>query len=70
MLRMDVDESRRLTGPNLLSDNPGAVMEVFIEGIMQGSRNDDSIADQNYRTILWLYISFDVRQHKDADRCR
>ena len=32
MLRMDVDESRRLTGPNLLSDNPGAVMEVFIEG--------------------------------------
>ena len=33
MLRMDVDESRRLTGPNLLSDNPGAVMEVFIDGV-------------------------------------
>ncbi len=32
MLRIDVDESRRLTGPNLLSDNPGAVMEVFIDG--------------------------------------
>ncbi|MCP3673930.1 MAG: Mur ligase [Gammaproteobacteria bacterium] len=33
MLRIDVDESRRLTGPNLLSDNPGAVMEVFIDGV-------------------------------------
>jgi len=33
VIRLDIDESRRLTGPNLLSDNPGAIMEVFIEGV-------------------------------------
>ncbi len=27
------DDSRRLTGPNLLSDYPGAVLEVFVKGI-------------------------------------
>ena len=27
-------------------------MEVFIAGIMQGSRDDDRLADQDYRTIL------------------
>jgi hypothetical protein len=27
-------------------------MEVFIAGIMQGSRDDDRIVDQNYRSIL------------------
>ena len=27
-------------------------MEVFIAGIMQGSRDDDRIVDQQYRTIL------------------
>ena len=33
MIRLNVDESRRLTGPNLLSDNSGAIMEVYIEGV-------------------------------------
>ena len=31
MLELEVDDSRRLTGPNLLSDNPGTVMEVFVQ---------------------------------------
>ena len=30
MIELDVDDSRRLTGPNLLSDNPGTVMELFV----------------------------------------
>ena len=30
--RPTIDESRRLTGPNLLTDYPGAVLELFIEG--------------------------------------
>ena len=33
MFSLNVDESRRLTGPNLLSDNPGAVMEVYVDGV-------------------------------------
>ncbi|MCP4412343.1 MAG: Mur ligase [Gammaproteobacteria bacterium] len=36
MFHLQVDESRRLTGPNLLSDMPGACMEIYfnnIEGI-------------------------------------
>ena len=36
MIRLNVDESRRLTGPNLLSDNSGAIMEVYIEGVGHG----------------------------------
>ncbi|MFT5452651.1 MAG: cyanophycin synthetase [Enterobacterales bacterium] len=31
MVELEVDDSRRLTGPNLLSDHPGAVMEVFVQ---------------------------------------
>ncbi len=33
MFHIKVDESRRLTGPNLLSDNPGAAMEIYVDGI-------------------------------------
>jgi len=33
MFQIKVDESRRLTGPNLLSDDPGAAMEIFVDGI-------------------------------------
>jgi len=36
VIRLNVDESRRLTGPNLFSDNPGAIMEVYIEGVDHG----------------------------------
>ena len=35
-------------------------MEVFIAGIMQGSRDDDRIADQNYRTILTQAIERNI----------
>jgi UDP-N-acetylmuramyl tripeptide synthase len=31
VLKLEVDDSRRLTGPNLFSDHPGAVMEVFVQ---------------------------------------
>lgn len=31
MVELEVDDSRRLTGPNLLSDHPGTVMEVFVQ---------------------------------------
>ncbi|MFA3790926.1 Mur ligase family protein [Aliiglaciecola sp. SL4] len=32
-MRLELDEVRRLTGPNLLWDKPGAILDVFIEGI-------------------------------------
>lgn len=35
MIKLSLDEVRRLTGPNLLSDYTGAIIDVFIEGIGQ-----------------------------------
>jgi hypothetical protein len=32
-MRLELDEARRLTGPNLLWDKPGAILDVFIDGI-------------------------------------
>ena len=32
-MRLELDEARRLTGPNLLWDHPGAILDVFIQGI-------------------------------------
>ncbi|MFT6776264.1 MAG: cyanophycin synthetase [Paraglaciecola sp.] len=32
-MRLELDEARRLTGPNLLWDHPGAILDVLIEGI-------------------------------------
>jgi cyanophycin synthetase len=32
-MRLELDEARRLTGPNLLWDHPGGILDVFIEGI-------------------------------------
>ena len=32
-MRLELDEARRLTGPNLLWDHPGAIVDVFIEDI-------------------------------------
>jgi UDP-N-acetylmuramyl tripeptide synthase len=34
-MQLSLDEVRRLTGPNLLSDYPGAIADVFIDGIEQ-----------------------------------
>lgn len=36
-MQLTLDEVRRLTGPNLLSDYAGAIVDVFIEGIDQKS---------------------------------
>ncbi|WP_018984724.1 Mur ligase family protein [Salinimonas chungwhensis] len=33
VIRLELDEVRRLTGPNLLSDNAGAIIDVLFEGI-------------------------------------
>lgn len=33
MLKLELDESRRLTGPNLLWEHPGALVDVFVEDI-------------------------------------
>ena len=33
MVSITLDESRRITGPNLLSDEPGTVMEVYLEDV-------------------------------------
>ncbi|WP_420935638.1 Mur ligase family protein [Alteromonas sp. A081] len=33
ILKLELDEVRRLTGPNLLSNDAGAIIDVFIEGI-------------------------------------
>lgn len=32
-MKLELDESRRLTGPNLLWDKPGALVDVFVDGI-------------------------------------
>ena len=32
-MKLELDESRRLTGPNLLWDYPGAIIDVFVDGI-------------------------------------
>jgi cyanophycin synthetase len=32
-MRLELDEARRLTGPNLLWDHPGAILDVFIDDI-------------------------------------
>jgi len=32
-MKLTLDEVRRLTGPNLLSDKPGAILDTFIEGV-------------------------------------
>ena len=32
-MRLELDEARRLTGPNLLWDKPGAILDVFIDDI-------------------------------------
>lgn len=32
-MRLELEEARRLTGPNLIWDHPGAILDVFIEGI-------------------------------------
>jgi UDP-N-acetylmuramyl tripeptide synthase len=34
-MQLSLDEVRRLTGPNLLSDYPGAIADVFIQGLSQ-----------------------------------
>jgi len=36
-MRLELDEARRLTGPNLLWDKPGAIVDVLIEGIDKSS---------------------------------
>ena len=33
MMKLELDEVRRLTGPNLLWDKPGAIVDVFFDGI-------------------------------------
>lgn len=40
-MRLELDEVRRYTGPNLLWEHPGAVVDVFIEGI-----NADEVAQK------------------------
>jgi cyanophycin synthetase len=32
-MRLELEESRRLTGPNLLWDKPGAILDVWVQGI-------------------------------------
>ncbi len=39
-------------------------MRIFVAGIMQGSRQDDEICDQEYRTAIREII---LRRHPDAE---
>ncbi|MEP1448877.1 MAG: Mur ligase family protein [Paraglaciecola sp.] len=43
-MRLELDEARRLTGPNLLWDHPGAIVDVMITGI-----------DKNAVVTLWQH---------------
>lgn len=54
-MKLVLDEVRRLTGPNLLSDHPGAIVDVFIDGYSPADVMDTWIAhlEQCLQTVNW-----------------
>jgi len=57
-MRLELDEARRLTGPNLLWDHPGAILDVLIEGI-----DKSQVVNVWQRWIATLLTEFGWQQH-------
>jgi hypothetical protein len=51
-------------GPQIVSTPEETLLRIFVAGIMQGSRQDDEICDQEYRTAIREII---LRRHPDAE---
>ena len=56
-MRLELDEARRLTGPNLLWDHPGGILDVFIEGI-----DKNKVVNEWQRWIETLLTQFGWQQ--------
>jgi cyanophycin synthetase len=56
-MRLELDEARRLTGPNLLWDHPGGILDVFIEGI-----DKNKVVNEWQRWVATLQIQFGWQQ--------
>ena len=54
---MEVRDSRRLTGPNILTDGPGAILDVAFE---QGDDPADSVA----AVVAWRRWLRRIRSHR------
>jgi cyanophycin synthetase len=56
-MRLELDEARRLTGPNLLWDHPGGILDVFIEGI-----DKNKVVNEWQRWVEMLQTQFGWQQ--------
>ncbi len=56
-MRLELDEARRLTGPNLLWDHPGGILDVFIEGI-----DKNKVVNEWQRWVETLQTQFGWQQ--------
>ena len=65
-MQLALEDSRRLTGPNLVSDGPGAVLEVRVEGGSPDALVDawDTRSKQILAAIGWSGERLYVRAHK------
>ena len=63
MLKLELDEARRLTGPNLLWERPGAIVDVFIAGI-----DKQEVATSWQRWVQRLLIEFDWENEQSTTR--
>ncbi|MCA9174070.1 MAG: hypothetical protein KDB14_06235, partial [Planctomycetales bacterium] len=53
---MEYQDSRRLTGPNLLWDHPGAVVETLYGSLSNGKARDRESARADEAIALWQEI--------------
>ncbi|MDP5039481.1 MAG: Mur ligase family protein, partial [Paraglaciecola sp.] len=66
MLTLQLDEVRRLTGPNLLWDKPGAIIDVLFEGIAHSQVLDclQTWVDKLLTEFAWQQESYTYRMHE------
>lgn len=57
-MRLELDDARRLTGPNLLWDHPGAILDVFIEDI-----DKNKVVNVWQQWLTKLLAEFGWQQH-------
>ncbi|GAC17646.1 Mur ligase family protein [Paraglaciecola arctica] len=56
-MRLELDDARRLTGPNLLWDQPGAILDVFIDDI-----DKNTVVDVWHKWLAKLLAEFGWQQ--------
>lgn len=56
-MRLELDDARRLTGPNLLWDHPGAILDVFIDDI-----DKNTVVDVWHNWLAKLLAEFGWQQ--------